>query len=106
VEQAVDLADMIWQLRSELTRAMWGGDGKDLRFVADTVELELSVAVERAQQPGAKVNFWVLEANAGGKQSSVVTQKIRLVLRPVRGDDPSRPAAISGGSMAGEDRPR
>ncbi|MDG4827662.1 hypothetical protein O7635_37965 [Asanoa sp. WMMD1127] len=102
MDDAIELADMIWQLRSELTRAMWGGEGKDLRFKADSVELELTVAVEKAREPGVKVRFWVLEGNAGTRRASTVTQVIRLTLQPVRGDDPERAALIGGAGVRDE----
>ncbi|MGW0749849.1 trypco2 family protein [Streptomyces sp. NPDC002587] len=46
VKDAVELADMIAQLRQELSRAMSDGDASDLPFKAERVELELTVGVE------------------------------------------------------------
>ncbi|GAA3293328.1 MULTISPECIES: trypco2 family protein [Dactylosporangium] len=102
MDDAIQLADMIWQLRHELSRAMWAGEHTDLKFEAETVQLELTVAVERSQDPGVKVKFWVLDMNAGAKRASTATQKIALTLHPVRPDAPGRPAVISGAALPGE----
>ncbi|GAA2397172.1 trypco2 family protein [Dactylosporangium salmoneum] len=103
MDDAIQLADVIWQLRHELSRAMWAGENADLKFEADAVNLELTVAVERSADPGIKVKFWVLDANAGTKRATTVTQKIQLSLRPVRADAPGRPATISGEALPGEE---
>ncbi|MDX3850271.1 trypco2 family protein [Streptomyces sp. AK02-01A] len=103
VDDAVELADMIWQLRQELSRAMWAGEHADLRFKAEQVELELTVAVERTREPGVKVRFWVFDANASARKANMVTQRITLTLQPVRMDQPDRAALISGDELPGED---
>lgn len=103
MEDAIQLADVIWQLRHELSRAMWAGERADLRFEAESVDLELTVAMERVRDDGVKVRFWVLDGNAGGKRTSVVTQKLALKLRPIRPDEPGRPATISGAALPGEE---
>ena len=59
---AVELAELIEQLRSELTSAMHSGDGADVQFEVGAVELELTIQVEKAATPGAKIRFWVVEA--------------------------------------------
>jgi hypothetical protein len=103
MDSAVELADLIGQLRHELSRAMWAGENADLRFEAETVELELTVAVEKARQPGARVRFWVLDAGVDVRRVSTATQKITLVMRPIRADVPHRPATIVGTEVPGED---
>ena len=101
MDDAIELADLIWQLRSELTRAMMTGEGKELRFRADVVELELTVAVEKSRDPKLAIKFWVLDASAGSKRAATTTQKLRLSLRPVSGDGETS-ALISGESFANE----
>lgn len=96
MEDAVELADVIWQLRSELTRAAWGGENKDLRFKAEKVELELTVGVEKARDPNVKVKFWVFDAGTSAQRKTMSTQTIRLTLNPVFASSPDRPAVISG----------
>ncbi|MFB6806529.1 MULTISPECIES: trypco2 family protein [unclassified Streptomyces] len=103
VDDAVELADMIAQLRAELSRAMSAGKDSDLRFKAERVELELTVGVERTTEPGVKVRFWVFDASASAKRSTTVTQKLTLSLQPVSADAPERTALISGDALLGED---
>jgi hypothetical protein len=103
MEDAVPLSDVIWQLRHELSRAMWAGENADLRFQAEAVELELTVGVERARDPNAKVSLWVLEAGASAHRTSTATQRLKLTLRPVQGNALDRPATIAGRPFEGEE---
>ncbi|MGQ4733195.1 MULTISPECIES: trypco2 family protein [Streptomyces] len=99
---AVELADVIAQLRSELNRAMTAGDGDEIRFQAEKLELELTVGVERSLEPGVKVRFWVLDAQSSARSAKMTTQRIVLTLQPVRGDAPGSPALISGTELPDE----
>jgi Trypsin-co-occurring domain 2 len=99
---AIELAELIGQLRSELTEAMTAGDGEDLRFFLGPVELELTVAVDREAKPGAKVRFWVVELGAETKLGSSSTQKIKLTLDPHRAGQPGVRPDISGAQERGE----
>lgn len=103
MDDGIELADFLWTLRSELTRAMWGGENKDLRFKAEKVELELTVAAERSREPTAKVKLWVFDAGAGTKRTTTVTQVVRLTLQPVEAGAPDRPAIIAGNSFDNEE---
>jgi hypothetical protein len=98
---AVELAELIGQLRAELTTAMSAGENADLRFELGPVELELSVAVEKSMAPGAKVRFWVVEAGADAKVASSTTQRIKLTLDPRRAGQQDRPY-ISGEALPNE----
>ncbi|MGW7529992.1 trypco2 family protein [Streptomyces sp. NPDC054783] len=80
--QSVELSDVIKQLRQELKEAVSAGDGQDLRFELGPVELELTVAIEKAASTGAKVRFWVVDANMDGKVAAISTQRIHLTLEP------------------------
>ncbi|AYG80731.1 hypothetical protein DWB77_02869 [Streptomyces hundungensis] len=102
VDDAVELADMIAQLRSELSRAMADGEGQGLRFQAEKLDLELTVGVERSREPGAKVRFWVFDVHHSARTAQSVTQRIMLTLRPVGADDADRPALISGDELLDE----
>ncbi|MET9886433.1 trypco2 family protein [Streptomyces sp. NPDC006430] len=102
MDDAVELADMIAQLRKELSRAMSAGEDCDLKFKAERVELELTVGVERTHEPGVKVRFWVFDAGVSAKRSVAVTQKLTLSLQPVRADAPEEMALISGNELLGE----
>ncbi|MFJ8308567.1 MULTISPECIES: trypco2 family protein [unclassified Streptomyces] len=103
MDDAVELADMIAQLRSELSRAMAAGDGEGLRFRAERLELELTVGVERSREPGAKVRFWVFDVGASARSANTALQRITLTLQPVSGDASDRPALISGAELPDED---
>lgn len=99
---AIELAELIGQLRSELAQAMQAGEGEDLRFELGPVELELTVAVDKEAKPGAKVRFWVVELGADLKAVSSHIQRIKLVLDPRRAGQMDRKALISGEEDRGE----
>ena len=82
----IDLATVIGDLREELERAIVAGEGEALRFELGPVELEVSVAVERADGGGGKVRFWVVEASGERRKDTADTQRIKLVLTPRLGD--------------------
>ncbi|MCW6006435.1 hypothetical protein K1W54_17905 [Micromonospora sp. CPCC 205371] len=103
MDDAVELADLIWQLRHELSRAMWAGENADLKFRAESVELELTVGLERVREPGVKVRFWVFDAGAGGKRAATTTQTIRLTLSPIQPGSAEQPAIISDDELSNED---
>ncbi|MFJ9173883.1 trypco2 family protein [Streptomyces sp. NPDC102360] len=102
MDDAVELADMIAQLRAELGRAMADGEGDGLRFQAEKLELELAVGVERSREPGAKVRFWVFDVQHSARSARTTTQRLTLTLQPVRTDAPDRPALISGAELLDE----
>jgi hypothetical protein len=77
---AVELAELIGQLRAELTEAMRAGDREELRFELGPVELELTLAVSKEVKPGAKVRFLVVEVGADASVASNSTQRIKLTL--------------------------
>jgi hypothetical protein len=98
---AIELAEMIGQLRSELITAMAEGESSDLRFELGPVGLELTVALTKEAAPGAKVRFWIVEAGVDTKASSTTTQTIKLQLEPRRVGQRGRPL-ISGEAQPGE----
>jgi hypothetical protein len=98
---AVELAEMIGQLRAELAMAMSEGEGADLRFELGPVDLELTVAVSKEGSASGKVRFWVVDTSADVKGSAMTTQKIKLQLDPRRTGRPGKPL-ISGEAVPGE----
>lgn len=98
----IELADLIWQLRHELSRAMWAGERTDLRFEAGPVELELTVVVERATQPGMKARLVVVDAEVGTRHTSAVTQRVHLTLHPRMAAAPDQSPLIHGAPLPGE----
>jgi hypothetical protein len=99
---AIEVAELIGQLRAELDAATEAGQGSDLKFELGPVELELTVAVDKEAKPGAKVRFWVVELGADAKLSSANTQKIKLTLEPRRASQPGRRPWVSGNEVSGE----
>ncbi|MEU9731472.1 trypco2 family protein [Streptomyces sp. NPDC048002] len=98
----VGLADLLQDLRSELTEAMRDGTGSDMRFEIGTVELELSVQVQKEARPGAKVRFWVVEAGAEAAVTATSAHTIRLSLEPRLASAPNRRPLIAGAEVEGE----
>lgn len=78
----IELASVIRDLREELEQAVVASEGKRLRFELGTIELELSVALERTGHAGAKVQFWVVGSGADATVNATSTQLIKLALRP------------------------
>ena len=70
VVERVKLAQVISQLRRELSAAMRDAAGEELRFELGPVQLELTVAVSTEAGPNAKVRFWVVKLGADGKVAS------------------------------------
>jgi hypothetical protein len=99
---AIELAELIAQLRAELTAAMAEGAGEHLRFELGPVELELAVQVDKEAKSGGKVRFWVVDAGAEGKLGSSTTQKIKLTLHPQQAGLPGVKPVISGPERKGE----
>jgi hypothetical protein len=102
VGEGIELADLIWQVRHELSRAMWAGERTDLRFEAGPVELDLTVAVERATQPGMKARLVVLDAEVGTRHASTVTQRVHLTLHPRIATAPDQSPLIDGAALPAE----
>ncbi|MFC4500524.1 MULTISPECIES: trypco2 family protein [Streptomyces] len=78
----IELADMIRELRQQLTTALADGEDEVLRFELGPVEVEASVAVTREAGGDAKVRLWVVDAGASGKYAHAETQRITLTLTP------------------------
>ncbi|MDQ3765108.1 MAG: hypothetical protein M3460_27500 [Actinomycetota bacterium] len=99
--ERVELAQVISQLRQELSAAMRAGADEDLRFELGPVELELTVAVNKEAGPNATVRFWVIELGADGKVASQAAQRITLTLDPRHSGATGKPL-IYGSEQAGE----
>ncbi|MEV6010579.1 trypco2 family protein [Streptomyces sp. NPDC051976] len=97
----IELAEMIEQLRRELSTAMAAGRDEELRFALGPVELEADVVVERSATAGAKIRFWVVEGNADGRTAATTTHRVRLTLEPRTRDGNRRPW-VSGAEADGE----
>ncbi|MFF3088137.1 hypothetical protein OG749_09165 [Streptomyces nojiriensis] len=81
----VRLAEVLGELRNELTEAQAVGTGRSLRFEVQEAELEFTVEVSKESTPGAKVKIDVVaiggfEAGANVKVGNVTTHRITLKL--------------------------
>jgi hypothetical protein len=78
----IELAEVIIELRRELQAAIDAGEGQSLRFELGTIELEVTVAVEKGASGGGKVRFWVIELGGEAKAAQASTQRLKLALQP------------------------
>ncbi|MFD0072158.1 trypco2 family protein [Streptomyces sp. NPDC127166] len=99
---AVELSELIEQLRTELATSMRAGRDSDVQFELGPVELELEVAVEKEAKPGAKVRFYVMELGGEGRLASTNTQRIKLTLEARPAGEPGRRLMVSGEEAVGE----
>lgn len=96
----IELAELVENLRSELSKAREVAEGEDLRFEVGDVELELSVVVTKEGGASGKVRFWVLELGGDAKATSGATQRMKLILTPqLAGGGRLR---VAGRAMPGE----
>lgn len=88
--QKLELAAVMKALRAELNEAKWAGDGHDIRFNVNNLEVEFQTVVdwEVGAEGGGKIKFWVLDVDAklNGKYKKSVTHKIKLSLPPKQVD--------------------
>ncbi|MFJ9777769.1 trypco2 family protein [Kitasatospora sp. NPDC101157] len=97
----IELSDVIRDLRAQLEQAVAEGAGRAIQFELGEVELEVSLALERSAEGGARVRFWVVELGGDGKRGHTDTQRVRLTLHP-RMADTGLPPTVSGQSRRGE----
>ncbi|MCI5137158.1 MAG: hypothetical protein D3922_01790 [Candidatus Electrothrix sp. AR1] len=79
--EKLELAAMIKALRSELVKAQQEGEGEEIRFTIEDVELEVQVAAERQFKGGVAAKFYVLTSKVDGSKTDRVTQKLKLKLK-------------------------
>ncbi len=78
----LELSQLIINLRAELAKAKREGDGKDLRFIVEDVELELDIATEGSNEKGLAAKFYVFTGQYKETDKDAVTQRIKLKLKP------------------------
>jgi hypothetical protein len=87
------LADAIAELRAEISEAMREGVGKDVRFMAKEIEVELSVDFDWAAEGSAGVSKWIPFVDLGvkGSGSEKSLHKVKLTLEiDTQGDESKR----------------
>lgn len=91
----IGLADAIAGLRAELSRARQEGEGKDIRFAVDKIEVEIAVDFgwTREANGGLKLFSFV---DVGGKagDSGTTSHKIKLMLQVDQTGSPTGPMLI------------
>jgi hypothetical protein len=78
----IRFADAIAELRAEISRARKEGEGKDVRFAAKAIEVELSLDFGWTVEASAGVSKWIpfvdLGVKGGGSEKSL--HKVKLTL--------------------------
>jgi hypothetical protein len=83
VDSEIGLAEMIEDLRSELTISLERGKSSAVSFEIDKVELELKVGISRKQKGEGGVAFWVVKAGASLEAGRDTIHTFTLTLAPV-----------------------
>jgi len=78
----VRLADALAELRAEISRARREGEGKDVRFAAKAIEVELTVDFGWTAEATAGVSKWIPFVDLGvkGSGSEKSLHKVKLTL--------------------------
>ena len=93
MSQEVTVAEAIKQLRMQLEDAQREGIGKELRFLARSVEVELAIVFKSEVEGGAGVKAWFLDVSGKTAASDEKTHRVKLVLEPV--DRDGKPTLVS-----------
>jgi hypothetical protein len=92
IPSRISLADAIAELRSEISQAQQEGKGKDVRFAATGIEVELSLDFELRAEGNAGISKWIpfvdLGITGGGSKTSL--HKLTLTLEIDTTGDPSK----------------
>ena len=78
----IPLSEMLAELRKELLEAKLEGQGSDLKFLIEDIEIELQIATTKEAGVDGGVKFWVYNAEAKVDISEARTQKLKLKLKP------------------------
>jgi hypothetical protein len=109
IKAKLELSQMIKSLREELIAAQEEGEGETVRFTVEDVELELDIAAEENMEGGMAAKFYVLTSQFKANKKDVVTQKIKIKLKPqevltdpTTGKNESTPVKIIGTVIKGK----
>lgn len=99
----IPLSEMIATLRQELSVAMENDPDSPLRFELESVDLELTVRMDRSQEASGKVGFWVVEGGGKAGSSTSDLHVFKLKLKPVVQSQPDHPVRLGpkGGPLLG-----
>lgn len=79
----IELSEMLGQLRKELLKAQGDGQGSELKFLIEDIEIELQIATTQSGEGGGGVKIAVVSFGAKVNASEVDTQKLKLKLKLV-----------------------
>ena len=98
----IRLADAIAELRAEISRAQQEGEGKDVRFAAKAIEVELSVDFGWTAEGTAGVSKWIPFVDIGvkGSGSEKSLHKVKLTLEIDTGGEPLKSRISDPGGPA------
>ncbi|HZM76514.1 MAG TPA: trypco2 family protein [Candidatus Limnocylindrales bacterium] len=103
MDDGVELAEIVRQLRGELALAAWQGEHQELKFELGPIELEFHVVVEKSKAGGGKARVLVADVDGRRQQTSSITHRIKLTLQPRLRDEPDRSPHIAGRALDGEE---
>ncbi|MER5460300.1 trypco2 family protein [Streptomyces sp. NPDC002668] len=89
------LAEVIGQVRDELERAQRDGEGRDLKFSVEKVNLEFAVQVRREGGGRAELRIGVVTAGGSGSAARDRTHTIQIELKP-QGRDGNPNISVGG----------
>ncbi|MEM7244517.1 MAG: trypco2 family protein [Acidobacteriota bacterium] len=81
-KKTVGVREFIGQLRTELADAMKDGEGSDLRFGVEGLEVELQVEAVKVGGGEAGFKLYVLSGKAKDELRRKTVQTVRLKLKP------------------------
>lgn len=106
-DDGIELADLISQVRSDLSAAMLSGQDAEnqdlLKFELGDVELELELVAEKAHKPGVKARLFVVDIGYDHERTRKSTNRIKLKMQPRLPSQPTRRPLISGRAEEGEE---
>jgi hypothetical protein len=101
-DNKIDLATVIQQLRYDVEKTWWEGQGSAVAMEVGPIELEVTVQVEKSGDAKLGVKFYIVDASVGGNASMTNTQRVKIVLTPRDRHNAAAPLLISGTATEGE----
>jgi len=95
----LELAEVIQTLRENLAEAQSQGEGQNIRFNVNSVEVELQTVIEKEAGAGGKIKFWVVDGELSGKYKNSATHKIKLSLQAVDMNKTNPETGAPGGTV-------
>ncbi|MGW4057512.1 trypco2 family protein [Amycolatopsis sp. NPDC004747] len=81
-EYGVSLEVALSRLRAELQEAMVAGENERIRFVPESVEVELEIVAKKTRSANGNVKMWAVSVGGSGANERSATHRLRLKLKP------------------------